>query len=87
MHRQPEGERLGRVYSSMCVEWDLTVLLLVFVQVKVKLKPRPRAVPGGEESHHGKRPKSSRWRRWSVSITLSRSEFTGPRLSHTPVSS
>lgn len=42
------------------------------LKVKVKLKPRPRAVPGGEESHHGKRPKSSRWRRWSVSITLSR---------------
>ncbi|XP_031616289.2 histone-lysine N-methyltransferase 2C isoform X5 [Oreochromis aureus] len=45
------------------------------LKVKVKLKPRPRAVPGGEDSlssRHGKRMKSSRWRRWSVNITLSR---------------
>ncbi|KAM9332683.1 histone-lysine N-methyltransferase 2C-like [Pholidichthys leucotaenia] len=44
------------------------------LKVKVKLKPHPRAVPGGEESasRHGKKMKSSHWRRWSVSITLSR---------------
>uniref|UniRef100_A0AAQ6ICI8 [histone H3]-lysine(4) N-methyltransferase n=1 Tax=Anabas testudineus TaxID=64144 RepID=A0AAQ6ICI8_ANATE len=43
------------------------------LKVKVKLKPHPRAVPGGEDSSwHGKRMKSSRWRRWSVSVTLSR---------------
>ncbi|XP_041823896.1 histone-lysine N-methyltransferase 2C-like isoform X4 [Melanotaenia boesemani] len=45
------------------------------LKVKVKLKPRPRAMPGDEESlssRHGKRVKSSRWRRWNVSITFSR---------------
>ncbi|XP_040921273.1 histone-lysine N-methyltransferase 2C isoform X2 [Toxotes jaculatrix] len=43
------------------------------LKVKVKLKPRPRAVPDGEDlSRHVKRMKSSRWRRWSVSIRLSR---------------
>nr|XP_046227874.1 histone-lysine N-methyltransferase 2C-like isoform X2 [Scatophagus argus] len=46
------------------------------LKVKVKLKPRPRAVTGGEDSQsslHLKRMRSCRWRRWSVSITLSRS--------------
>ncbi|KAM8731510.1 histone-lysine N-methyltransferase 2C isoform 5-T5 [Acanthopagrus schlegelii] len=45
------------------------------LKVKVKLKPRPRAVPGGEDSlssRHLKRMKGCRWRRWGVSITLSR---------------
>uniref|UniRef100_A0A1A8R9Q8 [histone H3]-lysine(4) N-methyltransferase n=1 Tax=Nothobranchius pienaari TaxID=704102 RepID=A0A1A8R9Q8_9TELE len=45
------------------------------LKVKVKLKPHPRAMPGGDDSpfsRHGKRMRSSRWRRWSVSITLSR---------------
>ncbi|XP_069576340.1 histone-lysine N-methyltransferase 2C [Brachyistius frenatus] len=45
------------------------------LKVKVKLKPHPRAVPGGEDllsSRHGKRMKSCRWRRWSISISLSR---------------
>ncbi|XP_044195043.1 histone-lysine N-methyltransferase 2C-like isoform X6 [Thunnus albacares] len=45
------------------------------LKVKVKLKPRPRAVPGGDDSpssRHGKKVKSSRWRRWSVNITLTR---------------
>ncbi|KAK2859759.1 hypothetical protein Q5P01_004379 [Channa striata] len=44
------------------------------LKVKVKLKPHPRAVSGGEDLlRHGKRLKGSRWRRWSFSITLSRS--------------
>ncbi|XP_055086131.1 histone-lysine N-methyltransferase 2C-like isoform X4 [Periophthalmus magnuspinnatus] len=48
------------------------------LKVKVKLKPRPRAVPGGEEPRHGKRSKTSRWRRWSLSITLSRGPCVPP---------
>lgn len=52
------------------------------LKVKVKLKPRPRAVPGGEEPRHGKRSKNSRWRRWSVSVTLSR----GPCVPQEPLS-
>ncbi|KAG7247482.1 hypothetical protein CRUP_020031, partial [Coryphaenoides rupestris] len=52
------------------------------LKVKLKLKPRPRAVTGGGEdssssssssSRHGmKRMKNSRWRRWSLHITLPR---------------
>ncbi|XP_069368224.1 histone-lysine N-methyltransferase 2C-like isoform X3 [Paralichthys olivaceus] len=43
------------------------------LKMKVKLRPHPRAVPGGEDlTRHGKRMKSSRWRRWSVRITFSR---------------
>ncbi|KAK7881202.1 hypothetical protein WMY93_029611 [Mugilogobius chulae] len=48
------------------------------LKVKVKLKPRPRAVPGGDELRHGKRSKNSRWRRWSISITLSRGPCVPP---------
>ncbi|XP_055363689.1 LOW QUALITY PROTEIN: histone-lysine N-methyltransferase 2C-like [Betta splendens] len=42
------------------------------LKVKVKLKPHPRAVPGDESARPGKRIKNSRWRRWSISVTLSR---------------
>ncbi|XP_024136054.1 histone-lysine N-methyltransferase 2C isoform X3 [Oryzias melastigma] len=45
------------------------------LKVKVKLKPHPRALPPGEDSppcRHGKKMKTCRWRRWSVSITFSR---------------
>ncbi|KAM7369521.1 hypothetical protein PAMP_010840 [Pampus punctatissimus] len=54
------------------------------LKVKVKLKPHPRAVPGGDDSpsRHGKKIKSSGWRRWSVSVTLSR----GPCMSSEAVS-
>ncbi|XP_028288299.1 histone-lysine N-methyltransferase 2C-like isoform X3 [Parambassis ranga] len=49
------------------------------LKVKVKLKPHPRAMPGGDDllsPRHGKRIKSSRWRRWSFSITLNRGPCT-----------
>ncbi|XP_051910013.1 histone-lysine N-methyltransferase 2C-like [Hippocampus zosterae] len=36
------------------------------LKVKVKLKPHPQAFP------EGKRPKSSRWRRWNANVALSR---------------
>ncbi|XP_056155239.1 histone-lysine N-methyltransferase 2C [Lampris incognitus] len=52
------------------------------LKVTLKLKPRSRTVPGGDDSsslsssssspRHGKRIKSSHWRRWSVHITLPR---------------
>ncbi|KAM9701276.1 LOW QUALITY PROTEIN: histone-lysine N-methyltransferase 2C-like [Menidia menidia] len=47
------------------------------LKVKVKLKPRPRAFPGDEGSpsaRHGKRARGARWRRWSISITLTRDQ-------------
>uniref|UniRef100_H3C5H1 [histone H3]-lysine(4) N-methyltransferase n=1 Tax=Tetraodon nigroviridis TaxID=99883 RepID=H3C5H1_TETNG len=45
------------------------------LKVTVKLKPHPRAVPGGEDAPLpcSKKMKSSRWRRWSLSISSSRS--------------
>lgn len=49
---------------------------LIGPQVKVKLKPRPRAVPDCDDSpgpgRHPKRAKGYRWRRWSISIKVSR---------------
>ncbi|KAK5598950.1 hypothetical protein CRENBAI_001509 [Crenichthys baileyi] len=45
------------------------------LKVKVKLKPRPRTVSSDDSlcSQNLKKMKMSRWRRWSFSITLSRS--------------
>ncbi|XP_054620989.1 histone-lysine N-methyltransferase 2C-like isoform X3 [Dunckerocampus dactyliophorus] len=45
------------------------------LKVKVKLKPHPHAFSEGDDlllSHHGKRMKNSRWRRWNINVTLTR---------------